>query len=93
MEEFFEEALCGNVDLYVCGHDHTTQWLEPMCGTEFIVSGAGAKTTDLGNWGVPTFYENDTEPGFVWIEIADNVMTANFYNSKATLLYSSSVTK
>ena len=44
-----DDYVCGDIDVYFSGHDHNRQWLEPTCGTDFIVSGAGAKTTDLEN--------------------------------------------
>ena len=41
-------SICGKVDLYLSGHDHSQQWLNESCkGTELAVSGAGAKTTEL----------------------------------------------
>ena len=83
VKDFMDAYICGQVDVYFAGHDHNRQWLEPTCGTEFIVSGAAAKTTDLEGRGNPTFYEDDTQPGFVWVEIADNCMTAEFYNEDA----------
>ncbi|MGH7823026.1 MAG: metallophosphoesterase [Candidatus Binatia bacterium] len=47
VKAFYERHVCGKVDLLIVGHDHDLQWLEPVAscgGTEFIVSGAGAKT-------------------------------------------------
>ena len=44
---FMEESVCGKIDVYFCGHDHNRQWFQPTCGTEFVVSGAAAKNTDL----------------------------------------------
>jgi hypothetical protein len=80
VKAFMEDAVCGQADIYLCGHDHNRQWLEPTCGTEFIVSGAAAKTTDLvGRDGNATLYSDHTIEGFVWIELADNVMTGEFY--------------
>ena len=54
--------------------------LEPQCGTEFIVSGAAAKITDLEGRGTPTKFEDDTLAGFMWVEIRDNCFTGEFYN-------------
>ena len=68
VKDFMDENLCGKVDLYLCGHDHNRQWLEPTCGTEFIVTGAAAKTTGLQGRGNPVYFEDDTIEGFVWIE-------------------------
>ena len=40
VQEFMEAHICGKMDLLLSGHDHNRQWLEPTCGTEFVVSGA-----------------------------------------------------
>lgn len=94
VQRFTEDHLCGNVDMYLCAHDHNRQWLEPTCGTEFIVSGAAAKTTDFEHIdGNPTFWEDDDNAGFVWIELAGDVMTVAFYDLNGTLEYTGSVTK
>src|SRR5690606_11565764 len=42
IKDFFDAEICGKVTAYFCGHDHNRQWLQPTCGTEFIVSGAAA---------------------------------------------------
>src|SRR5690606_32253524 len=50
VKDFLDDYACGEIDVYFAGHDHNRQWIdEPgaLCGAELIVSGAGAKTTDL----------------------------------------------
>jgi hypothetical protein len=84
VQDFMEDYLCGKVDVYLSGHDHNRQWLQPTCGTEFIVSGAAAKTTDLEGRGSATFWEDDSMEGFVWIELADNQLTGVFYDKNGT---------
>jgi tartrate-resistant acid phosphatase type 5 len=91
LETYFDDHLCGNIDIYFCGHDHDLQWLEPQCGTEFVVSGAAAKLRDVGG-GHPTFFETSTY-GFMWVEILGNQMTGVFYDSNGTELYRRSFTK
>jgi len=93
VQRFVEEELCGNIDVYFSGHDHDLQWLEPQCGVEFIVSGAGAKNRPLRDWGVPTVFETDSEPGFVWVEIVDATMNVQFYGIQSGLLYEGSRTQ
>ena len=93
VQEFMLEHICGKMDLLLSGHDHNRQWLEPTCGTEFIVSGAGSKTTDLENRGNPTFFEDDQTPGFIWIEIVGNCMKGAFYNQYAELDFEHEVCK
>lgn len=92
IRDFFDDHLCGRIQVYLCGHDHNRQMLTPTCGTEFIVSGAGAKTTDLEGRGNDTFFEDDTKPGFVWVEIRGNEFTAAFYDLEATLDYEQTFT-
>jgi hypothetical protein len=88
VKTFVEERICGNIDVYFAGHDHNRQWLEPSCGTEFIVSGAAAKTTDLEGRGTPTFFEDDSDEGFLWVELRDDHFRGEFYNSSGTLDFS-----
>lgn len=88
VEEFMNTHICGQIDVYFSGHDHNRQWLEPACGTEFIVSGAAAKTTDLEGRGNPTFFEDDQLAGFFWAEIEGNCFTGEFYDENAQLQFS-----
>ncbi len=91
IREFMDDEVCGKVDVYLCGHDHSLQWPEARCGTEFIVSGAGAKTTSIeGN--DPAWFEQST-PGFVWIELNGRTFTGVFYDQDGTELYRRSFTK
>ena len=93
VKDFFDNHLCNKVDLYLSGHDHNRQWLEPACGVELIVSGAGAKLTDLEGRGSATLYEDDDAPGFVWIELRDRHLTGEFYNSAGDLTFSRQLDK
>jgi len=71
IKEFVESKLCGKVDLYLSGHDHDREWFEADCeGTQFIVSGAGAKLRDFDE-AQPTVYADDQTAGFFWFEIND----------------------
>ena len=92
--EFFDDHLCDQIDLYLCGHDHNRQWLAPHCGVELMVSGAAAKTTGLEfRDGNVSFYDDDTSEGFVWIELHENQLTAAFYDKHGTLNYEGGLTK
>ena len=95
IKDFLEDYVCGNVDFYLCGHDHSRQWLVDTCsGTELIVTGGGAKRTDIEGSN-PVHWEDvddDTE-GFVWIEILGNTMTVEFWNKNGTLDYTDIRTK
>ena len=93
VQQFVEEQFCGKIDIYFSGHDHDMQWLEPQCGVEFIVSGAGAKQRDRYDWGVETKFEQYNSNGFLWVEIIDRELTAAFYDTNGEQLYEGSLTK
>ena len=94
MKEFFDQSVCGKVDIYFAGHDHNRQLLEPSCGTLFVVTGAAAKTTGFEyRDNNPTIWDDDTTAGFVWVEIADNTLTLAFYNRTGGLDHSASFTR
>ncbi len=94
VKSFVEGAVCGQADYYFSGHDHDMQWLEPACGTGFIVSGAGSKTRTLVRRDAnPTFFEEDGVEGFLWVEIRDNTLTGEFYDKFGNRLFSRSVSK
>jgi hypothetical protein len=81
VQDFFEQEVCGQAHVYICGHDHNKQWLLSQCGTEFIVSGGGAKLTDFVHRDDnPTHWEDDQTEGFLWVEIIDDTFTGVFYD-------------
>ncbi len=97
IKEFYEQHLCGKVDFILSGHDHDLQWLNATdsCGaTQFIVSGAGAKTRSLANEerNEALFQQGDTL-GFFHIEIVEGTFTARVYDAEATLLFEHAVQK
>ena len=81
VQALVEGQLCGEVDLYLAGHDHSRQWLAPSCGVALAVSGAGAKTTGFVDRGHPSSFAAST-PGFVWVELDGPRMTARFYDKE-----------
>lgn len=81
--DFFNESVCGNVDVYLCGHDHSRQWLADTCrGTELIVSGAGSSVTALPGQNQAHFQKSTL--GFVYITIQDRTFTAEFLDANGT---------
>ena len=87
IKDFFDANVCGNVDLYLCGHDHSRQWLTDTCdGTAFMVSGAGAKTTEIEGNNPVYFQDADTE-GFAWIEIVGDTMTVQWWDKTGAMNY------
>ena len=94
IKDFVEDHMCGQIDVYLCGHDHNRQWIGNTCGTEFIVAGAAAKTTDFAHRdGNSVLFEDDTAEGFLWVEIRDNVLTGEFYDKDGTLQFTHTLTK
>ncbi|MCW5790928.1 MAG: metallophosphoesterase [Polyangiaceae bacterium] len=93
VKSFVEEGICGRIDVYFCGHDHNMQWLQPRCGTEFIVSGAGAKMTSLEGRGSPTFFETDQVGGFLLIEVQGRQLSGWFYDEDGNELFTRTITK
>lgn len=94
VKDFFDAEICGKVTVYISGHDHTRQWFPTTCGTEFIVSGAAAKTTDMQHRDdnpVP-YFEEDTNAGFAWIEIQDTEMTVAWYDLTGAMNYENTIT-
>lgn len=96
VKEVLDESVCGKVDVFFSGHDHTRQWLVPTCqGTNLIVSGAGCKTTEFKYYdgGNEAYWEDDTKPGFLLVEIEGLTMHTEFYDQDGVLEFSRDVVK
>lgn len=80
---FFDEHMCGELDMYLAGHDHNMQWLAPIerCGkTHFVVSGAGAKSNQIHSPKHNPFYWQCSKTiGFFWLDIVAETMTTRIY--------------
>ncbi len=92
VKDLADDVICGEVDFYISGHDHSLQWLQDTCaGTELIVSGGGASTTELEGDN-PSYFES-LSLGFLYVRIEGNSFTGEFYDTTGTLLFSRTVTK
>ncbi len=93
VKDLLDDVVCGRVDLYLCGHDHSMQWLVPTCGnfTELVVSGAGASTSEFK--GNNAAYFESLDIGFFYVVIEDNVLTGQFINAAGTVLHTRTITK
>ena len=92
VKDFFEDVLCGKVDLALSGHDHSRQWLDVRCaGTELAVSGAGASVTTLKN-NNPALFAKATV-GFLWVEVTGNTLRAEFIDTAGNVEFSRTLTK
>jgi len=91
LKSFVEESICGKSQVYFSGHDHDREWLEPTCGTTFIVSGAAAKLRQLEERGVAARFGEATQRGFMWVEIEGDVLTGVFYDDDAEISYEDTI--
>lgn len=92
VKSFLEDTVCGKVDLYLSGHDHSRQWLTGDCkGTALAVSGAGAKTTSLGGKN-PALFES-LGLGFLYVAIDGKKLTAEFVDENGNTEFSHTITK
>jgi predicted phosphodiesterase len=95
MEAFYDDVVCGTADFLITGHDHSRQWLdepEELCGAELIVSGAGAKTTEIHANGNQAFFEDASEPGFLYVVVDEDSVTGQFYDQDGSLDFERTVT-
>jgi hypothetical protein len=92
VKSFLEGTVCGKVDVYLSGHDHSQQWLNETCmGTELAVSGAGAKTTELKGSNASLF--QSIELGFLYIVIDGKKLTAEFVDGAGAIEFTHVITK
>jgi tartrate-resistant acid phosphatase type 5 len=80
-----ETIVCPTgIDLYIAGHDHNRQWFatgqEGCDGPEFVVSGAGASSTEFES-DQSNLFGDDTKLGFVWISIQGSKLHAEFIDT------------
>jgi tartrate-resistant acid phosphatase type 5 len=97
LKAWFDDVVCGTVDIYIAGHDHERQWLNmpsELCGTEMIVSGAGAKLTELlENRGNAYHWQDDTTEGFFMFEITGKKLVGRAYDKNAVMNFERTLMK
>lgn len=85
IKKFFEKEICGKFDFYLAGHDHNLQVLQSKCGTNFVVSGAGAKTKKAGDTKRnKVHFQNFKEPGFMYFHIKGRTLTLEVWTVNGT---------
>jgi tartrate-resistant acid phosphatase type 5 len=92
LEALFESSVCGKADVFVSGHDHDREWLEPTCGTTFLVSGAAAKLRDMPGRGTPSRWSDATTHDFLWVEVTGDTLVGVFYDEDGRESYEDTVT-
>lgn len=73
------------VDLYLCGHDHHLELLEPECCPPHVISGAGAKTRDVDHGDGATFTAKQL--GFAWLRVERDELRVEFVSKKGETLF------
>ena len=64
------------VDLYICGHDHDRQFLGPIGGVHYVVSGTGSKSREVKYGDLTRFAGSDL--GFAWFRVSSREMRVEF---------------
>jgi acid phosphatase len=80
-----------NVDVYICGHDHDRQLLEPVNGVYYIISGTGSKSRDT-RYGETTIFA-ETNLGFAWVRVSAGEFHVQFINADGDVEYAQTWTK
>lgn len=83
--DFFEDELCGKVDAYFAGHDHSLQDLGDVCGVNLVISGSGSSPTSVVRADRALFATST--PGFVLVEATARELVLHFVDANATVLY------
>jgi hypothetical protein len=95
VKDFIEDNICGEADVYFSAHDHSLQWPEQDAtncpGTELIVSGTAAASTELEGDN-PTHFES-LELGFAYVVIEGSQMTVDFIDADGAVLFTRTITK
>ncbi|MGH7493836.1 MAG: metallophosphoesterase [bacterium] len=73
------------VDLYLAGHDHDRQMLQPVGGVHYIVSGTGAKSRDTAYGPISMFAA--TNLGFAWFRVSAEEFHVQFLNGEGKVEY------
>ena len=66
---------------------------DSLCATEMIVSGAGSKVSDLQARGNTMFFEDVTEPGFMWVDVNGDSFTGVFIDADGNVDYERTFTR
>lgn len=92
VKTFLDDNVCGKVDLYLSGHDHSRQWMVDTCkGTDLAVSGAGASPTDLKGKNAVRWQANTL--GFLYVTITDRQLVAEFIDTSGKVEFTRTLNK
>lgn len=94
LKAFIEEYVCGKADFYLSGHDHNLQVIDGKiagCDTQFIVSGSGASTKELGNRNRAVFTSESL--GYFHLSVTPQKVRIRAINEKAESLFDTNFVK
>ncbi len=80
------------VDAYICGHEHSLQYIKPSGTTHYFISGAGSETTpavlhpDGGKYAI-------SENGFIAFSLSSKTLLAQIISYKGNILYKEEIKK
>lgn len=100
VKSFVEDEICGRADVYLCGHDHELEWLEPTCtrpgsklNTELLVSGGGAAITTFPPTMVNTDRFRAEKLGFTYVIVSEKTFQGAYFDADGNLLFARGWTK
>ncbi len=95
-----EAVFCNKIDMYLSGHDHTSQWMvqKAGCSMELVVAGAGATTTTIQGQSLlftpnKTYFEDATNLAFFWVEITGKTLVGRFIDTNGAVLFERKISK
>jgi tartrate-resistant acid phosphatase type 5 len=79
------------VDIYLCGHDHHQEILQPAKGVHYIISGGGGKHRDV-TWRDNTIFAA-TNLGFTSFRVSRNDLLVRFFSRSGNLDFAYTISK
>lgn len=81
-----EWGLCGRADLYLAGHDHDLQLLQPECGVTLAISASGARPRPVSFVPAQSAFAY-SNPGFLWARVDERSMVLRFVTVDGVEVY------